>query len=163
VIGREIRSYLHGDRSYSVEVGHMLFAVNRWEKKTEIERLLEGSEVVVVNRYSPSNFAYGMARGLKLSWLMGLEEGLPKADLVLVLDAPPSGLTTRRGQDKDNYERNIPFQERVRHAYLQLSKELGWTTINAAQGIESTSVLVAAVVSEALAARGREVAGAKPQ
>lgn len=160
VIGREIKSYLHGDRTYPVEVGHMLFAVNRWEKKAEIERLLASSEVVVVNRYSPSNFAYGTARGLKLSWLTGLEEGLPKADLVLVLDAPPSGLTTRRGSSKDNYERNIPFQDRVRHAYLQLSKELGWTTINAAQGIQSTNELITTAVSEALAARGRQVPGA---
>jgi len=160
VIGKEIKSYLHGDRAYSAEVGHMLYAVNRWEKKTEIERLLESSEVVVVNRYSPSNFAYGSARGLKLSWLMCLEEGLPKADLVILLDAPPSGLTTRRGPGKDNYERNIPFQERVRHAYLQLSRELGWTTVNAAQGIQSTSQLVTSAVSEALAARGRPVPGA---
>jgi dTMP kinase len=160
VIGREIKSYLHGDRSYSSEVGHMLYAVNRWEKKGEIEKLLASSDVVVVNRYSPSNFAYGTARGLKLSWLMGLEEGLPKADLVLVLDAPPSALTTRRGPGRDNYERNIPYQERVRHAYLQLSRELGWTTVNAALGIQSTSQLIAAAVSEALAARGKEVEGA---
>ena len=162
VIGREIKGYLHGDRSYSAEVGHMLYAVNRWEKKAELERLIAASEVVVVNRYSPSNFAYGTARGLRLQWLMALEDGLPKADLVLVLDAPPSGLTARRGTGKDNYERNIPFQERVRHAYLQLSKELGWTVINAAQGIQSTSQLVTAAVSAALAARGRPVQGAPP-
>jgi len=159
VIGREIKSYLHGDRAYSAEVGHMLYAVNRWERKPEIERLLDSSDVVVVNRYSPSNFAYGTARGLSLTWLMGLEEGLPKADLVLVLDAPPSGLATRRGPSKDNYERNMPFQDRVRDAYLQLSRELGWTTVNAAQGIEGTSRLVTATVSEALAARGRPVPG----
>lgn len=160
VIGREIKSYLHGERTYSAEVGHMLYAVNRWEKKQELERLLSSSDVVVVNRYSPSNYAYGTARGLRLSWLMSLEEGLPAADLVLVLDAPPSGLTARRGQGKDNYERNIPFQERVRHSYLQLSRELGWTTVNAAQGIQGTSELVTAAVSAALAARGRPVAGA---
>ena len=160
MIGREIKSYLHGDRVYSAEVGHMLYAINRWEKKAEIERLLASSEVVVVNRYSPSNFAYGTARGLRLSWLMGLEEGLPKPDLVLVLDAPPSELVTRRGPHKDNYERNIPFQERVRRAYLELSKELGWTTVDAAQGIQSTSQLITSAVSETLAARGRPVPGA---
>ena len=155
VIGREIRSYLHGDRTYSAEVGHMLYAVNRWEKKAEIERLLAGSDAVVVNRYSPSNFAYGSARGLRLPWLMALEEGLPKADLVLVLDAPPTALTARRGPSKDNYERNIPYQERVRHAYLQLSRELGWTVIDAAQGVQGTSQLLTAAVTDALAARGR--------
>ena len=160
VIGGEIKSYLHGDRTYSAEVGHMLYAINRWERKAEIERMLASSEVVVVNRYSPSNFAYGTARGLSLPWLIGLEEGLPKPDLVLVLDAPPSGLVTRRGTRKDNYERNVPFQERVRHAYLRLSKEFGWTTVNADQGIQGTSQLITSAVSEILAARGRPVPGA---
>ena len=154
VIGREIKNYLVGNRTYSPEVGHMLYAINRQEKKADLERLLSSSDVVIVNRYSASNYAYGMAKGLKLDWLMNLEEGLPKADLVLVLDAPPSALTTRRGPNKDRYERNMDLQEKVRRVYLQLSKELGWTVVNAAQGIESTSHALTAAVSEALRTRG---------
>ncbi len=154
-IGREIKNYLLGNRDYSVEVGHMLYAINRWEKKKELEGLLVSSEVVVVNRYSPSNFAYGMAKGLSLEWLMSLEAGLPKADLVLVLDAPPAVVATRRGRSKDQYERNVAFQEGVRKAYLQLGKEFGWKVIDAAQGIENTSALLTAAVAEELRSRGR--------
>jgi dTMP kinase len=157
VIGREIRNYLLGNRTYSAEVGHMLYAINRWEKKDEVERLLKNTDVVIVNRYSASNFAYGMARGLKLDWLMNLEKGLPEADLVLVLDAPPSAIVSRRGPYKDKYERNVELQERVRRIYLELSKRLGWTVINAAQSIDGTNRILTAAVSEALAARGRTV------
>jgi len=157
VIGREIKSYLLGNRSYSPQVGHMLYAINRWEKKDDLERLLATSEVVVVNRYSASNYAYGTAKGLKLDWLMKLEEGLPKADLVLVLDAPPTALASRRGSNKDNYERNIEFQEKVRRAYLELSREPEWKVVNAAQGIENTNHLLAAAVTDELKARGREI------
>lgn len=160
VIGREIKNYLLGNRNYSAEVGHMLYAINRWEKKDEIEGLLADSDVVIVNRYSASNFAYGMAKGLKLDWLMNLEEGLPKADLVLVLDAPPSALVSRRGP-KDKYESNIELQEEVRRVYLKLSKQLGWTVIDAAQGIESTNQVLVAAASKALVARGL-MGGSKP-
>lgn len=157
VIGREIKGYLLGRRDYSPEVGHMLFAANRWEKKDVIERLLSKSEVVIVNRYSASNLAYGTAKGLELDWLINLEAGLPKADLVMVLDAPPSTLYPRRGLNKDKYERSIELQERVRRAYLHLAEEFGWTIINAAQGIESTNHTIVATVAKALAERGRTV------
>ncbi len=157
VIGREIKSYLLGNRNYSPEVGHMLYAVNRWENKAQVEHLLADSDVVVVNRYSASNFAYGVAKGLKLDWLMSLEEGLPKPNLVLVLDAPPATLSFRRGPNKDEYERNLELQEKVRRAYLQLSKQFGWTLINAAQGIQNTNQILIGAVSEAMAAYGRTV------
>jgi dTMP kinase len=153
VIGREIKNYLLGNRNYSAAVGHMLYAINRWEKRDEIKKLLVDSDVLIVNRYSASNFAYGVAKGLKLEWLMNLEEGLPKADLVLVLDAPPSILVSRRGS-KDKYERSIDLQEEVRRVYLRLSKQLGWTVINAAQGIESTNRVLVATVSKVLVAKG---------
>lgn len=157
VIGREIKGFLLGGRPYSAEVGHMLYAVNRWEKKNELEALLTKSDVLVVNRYSPSNLAYGVANGLKLDWLVNLEEGLPKANLVLVLDAPPSALASRRGLDKDKYERNVELQERVRGVYLELAKEFGWTVIDADQGIQGTHDALTSIVSEALAARGRGI------
>jgi dTMP kinase len=135
----------------------MLYAVNRWESKGEIERLLSRSEVLVVNRYSPSNLAYGIANGLSLDWLVNLETGLPAADLVLVMDARPSVLASRRGANKDNYERDVGFQERVREAYLSLAVKFGWTVVSAGQGIETTGQLITKEVAAALRSRGRTV------
>jgi len=155
VIGREIRGFLFGNRNYSPEVGHMLYAVNRWENKAKIQEMLSNSDVVIVNRYSASNFAYGTAIGLQLDWLVNLEAGLPKADLVLVLDAPPSSVSSRRGLSKDKYEKNIDLQERVRTAYLRLAKQFGWKVINAAQGIQSTNSALTKEVVEVLQSRGQ--------
>lgn len=154
-IGREIRGFLHGGRTYSAEVGHMLYAVNRWEKKGEIEALLAASDVLIVNRYSASNLAYGVANGLKLDWLANLETGLPSADLVLVLDAPPSILSSRRGSNKDRYERNLDLQERVRKVYLELAEEFKWVVVDATQGIQNTHLVLVAEVKEVLEARDR--------
>jgi dTMP kinase len=156
-IGSEIRGFLSGSRAYSAEVRHMLYAVNRWERKTDIDALLATFDVLVVNRYSASNLAYGIANGLKLNWLVNLEAGLPAADLVFILNAPPSMLSSRRGLSKDIYERNPDLQEKVHRVYLQLAEEFKWTVIDATQRIQNTHLMLVRMVARALTARGRSV------
>ncbi len=156
-LGAEIKMFLLGNRNYPPEVRHILFAANRWEKKDELESILSKTDVVVVNRYSESNLAYGVANGLKLEWLVNLEAGLPKPDQVIVLDAPPIALRSRRGRSKDEYERNVDLQERTRGAYLKLASAFGWRVVDATGGIEATSRALISAVSDALKAAGRTV------
>lgn len=156
-IGREIRRFLDGSVSYPFEVRAMLYAANRWEKRRELEDALTRTDVVVVNRYTGSNLAYGISNGLRLDWLLNLEDGLPKPDLVLVLDAPPSLLAPRRGFNKDTYERNLDLQERARKGYLDLALKLGWKVVDATKGIDETGRAVSVEVSAALKAKGRTV------
>ncbi|HUI86312.1 MAG TPA: dTMP kinase [Nitrososphaerales archaeon] len=156
-IGGEIRAFLLGTKNYPPEVRHMLFAANRWERKRAIEDRLERRDVVIVNRYTESNLAYGVANGLPIDWLLNLEAGLPKTDLVLVLDATPSTFYNRRGTKKDTYENDAGLQERARRAYTELGARFGWVTVNASSGIQETSQLVTEAVSKLLASRGRAV------
>jgi dTMP kinase len=44
-IGMEIRAFLDGRRDYPAEVKHLLFSANRWEKKKEIESMIENGTV----------------------------------------------------------------------------------------------------------------------
>ncbi len=150
-IGKEIKRFFVGEKNYTPEVRSLLFAANRWERKAELEATLSRTEAVIVNRYSESNLAYGTSIGLRLEWLLGLEAGLPKADLVLVLDAPPSALYQRRGLNKDRYERDSALQERARKSYLELSAKFGWKVIDASQGIQKTSSAMTSAVSQLLA------------
>src|SRR5208337_848824 len=156
-LGKEIKSFLLGTKNYPPEVRHMLFAANRWEKKDELESILARTDIVIVNRYSESNLAYGIANGLKLEWLVNLEAGLPKPGTVIVLDAPPAALNSRRGHDKDEYERNRGLQERTREAYLKLAGDFGWTVVKATGGIDATSQALIRAVSYSLNAAGRTV------
>ncbi|MGD0477218.1 MAG: dTMP kinase [Nitrososphaerales archaeon] len=157
ILGREIRSFLLGARNYPPEVRHMLFAANRWEKKDELESILSRTGILIVNRYSESNLAYGVANGLKLEWLANLEAGLPKPDTVIVLDAPPAALHSRRGPNQDEYERNSDLQERTREAYLKLASDFGWKVVNATGGIDTTSQALIGAVSDSLKTAGRTV------
>ena len=157
ILGREIKSFLLGTRNYPPEVRHMLFAANRWEKKKELESILSRIGIVIVNRYSESNLAYGVANGLRLEWLANLEKGLPKPDTVIVLDAPPAALHSRRGPNQDEYERNSGLQERTREAYLKLAGDFGWKVVNATGGIDATSQALIGAISDSLKTAGRTI------
>jgi len=85
-VGIEIKQFLDGKRDYSDEVKMMLLSANRWEKKSEIESIIGKGTTIIMNRYYQSNLVYGISKGLKLKWLLALDEGLPKADLVVVID-----------------------------------------------------------------------------
>lgn len=156
-IGREIKRFLLGTRLYPQEVRALLYAANRWERKAELEAILTRTDATIVNRYTGSNLAYGVSNGLPLQWLVNLEAGLPKPDLVLLLDAPPSTLVPRRGFNKDTYERNLGLQERARKVYLELARDPTWKVIDATQGIEGTSLSIQSAVAQIFAARGRTV------
>ena len=151
-IGREIRRFLGGAVSYPPEVRAMLYAANRWEKRADLEATLSKTDATVVNRYSGSNLAYGVSSGLELNWLLNLEAGLPKPDLVLVLDAPPARLAPRRGANRDSYEKNASLQEKARRAYLEHATRFGWTVVDADRSIRETSKTIESAVSRILMA-----------
>ena len=60
-----------------------------------------------MNRYRESNLVYGITNGLKLDWLEKLDEGLPKSDLVIVLDVPQKESFARKKQNRDKFEKNL--------------------------------------------------------
>jgi dTMP kinase len=151
-IGEEIKSFLSGRMTYPTELQHLLFAANRWEKSDEIKSYLHAGETIIVNRYTESNLAYGKANGLDIDWLDSLERGLPRADLVIVLDASPRSLSSRRrGSSKDSYERSSTLQSKAQKAYRELARKRGWKLIDASGSVGDVQAAVLATVKEALA------------
>jgi dTMP kinase len=148
-IGKEIRAFLSGERKNLLpELRHMLFAANRWEKVPLIREHREARKTIIVNRYSESNIVYGVANGLRIEWLMALEEGLPKPDLVVVLDAPHTGLVTRRPGTKDSYEKDSDLQSRAQKLYRDLAPRFGWVVLDASGEIEAVHESLVEVVKE---------------
>jgi dTMP kinase len=150
-IGKEIKAFLSGRRAYPVELQHLLFAANRWEKLENIKSSLRAGEVIVVNRYTDSNLAYGKANGLDTVWLASLENGLPRADLVIVLDASPRSLSSRRpSKSKDVYEKSSALQDKAQKAYRELARKHGWSLIDADGPVRDVQASVVKTVREAL-------------
>ena len=132
-IGKEIDKYLHGKRTFPPQTIHTLLAANRWEKVDEIKKAQEKNSVVIMNRYAESNLVYGLANGLKLPWLEGLDAGLPKSDLVIVLDVPQNESFKRKQQNRDKFEKNAKFSQTISRTYRKLAKKKRWKIIDATQ------------------------------
>jgi dTMP kinase len=150
-IGKEIRAFLSDARSYPVQLQHMLFAANRWEKLEEIRSHLRAGDMMIINRYTESNLAYGRANGLDIDWLDNLEKGMPKADLVIVLDASPQSLHSRRPVTrKDAYEKSSALQSKAQNAYRDLAMARGWKLLNANGSVRQVHKTVLETVRSAL-------------
>ena len=136
-LGVEIEKFLKGKVDFRPEIRQLLYVANRWERKKDIDTWLKGGEVVIADRYIPSGIVYGLANNLRLNWIVALEEGLPKPDMVIVIDVPVDSTFKRsRIEDRDVYEKNRQFMEKVRRIYLESAGKLGWRIINGDAPIE---------------------------
>lgn len=130
-IGREIRAFLDGKRNYPTEVKHILLSANRWEKKREIESMMDNGTIIILNRYYQSNLVYGVSNGLSIDWLLNLDKGLPKEDLVIVLDVSPKVSHQRQAaEDSDVFEKDQKLIAEVHKNYRVLARKFRWKIIN---------------------------------
>lgn len=150
-LGKEINGFLHGKRKFPPQVIHCLLAANRWEKESEIRKAESQNSVLIMNRYYQSNLVYGVANGMKLSWLQGLDEGLPKADLVIVLDVSQKESFSRKKSNRDKFEKNAQFLKTISTTYRKLAKKYHWHIVNASQPKESVHNDIMRVLSKKLA------------
>ncbi len=130
-IGKEIQLFLEGKREYNPIVRQLLYTANRYERNKDIGNYLQEMDFVIIDRYIPSGLAYGMVNGLELDWMLELERLLHQPDLVILLDVPTDISKKRKEEiNKDVYEKDLNFLEKVREAYLKLAGLFGWLIIS---------------------------------
>jgi dTMP kinase len=95
--GSLINAYLSNKQSFGDEQIHLLFTLNRWEAKANMEQLLKSGTTIVVDRYSYSGVAFSNAKGLDYNWCRSPEAGLLKPDLVLLLTLSQEAMSKRGG------------------------------------------------------------------
>ena len=130
-IGKEIRQYLDGKRKFPPQVIHCLLSANRWEKLEQIKQAQEKNSVLIMNRYYHSNLVYGLANGMKEKWLENLDAGLPKADLVILLDVTQKESFNRQKTNRDKFEKNEEFLRKISKIYKTTAKKKRWKIIDA--------------------------------
>ena len=130
-VGKEIKKYLMGKRKLPVQVVHCLLAANRWEKVKDIKDAISKNSILIMNRYYQSNLVYGLVNGINLSWLENLDAGLPKADLVIVLDVSQKEAFSRKKSKRDEFEKNREFSRKISKAYKQLARKKHWKVVDA--------------------------------
>lgn len=117
-----------------------IYAMDRFLFLSELNKALDGNDVVLLDRYVFSNLAY---QGAKMkdpegadelrAWIHQLELGflgLPYPDLTIFLDVPLEIIEKRLSEDRgkreylnggwDIHEKDLEFQKRVREGYLDM-------------------------------------------
>ncbi len=149
-VGKEIKNFLSGKRKFPSQVIHCLLAANRWERSNEIKNALKKNYIVIMNRYYQSNLVYGTVNGLELDWLENLDKGLPKENLVILLDVNMSDSFSRKKQRRDKFEKDTKFAKKVTNAYRRLAKKYGWCIVNASQEKEKVHQDILKIVNRHL-------------
>lgn len=149
--GRQIGEFLNGRFGRLDQVAPalaaLLYAGDRFESKGVLQEALSHSDVVVLDRYVPSNMAhqagklFGDEQTRLLEWIEHLEYrlyALPRADRVILLDLPvplAQQLISRKARrdytDKpaDLQEADASYLNRVRSMYLQLAADAYWSIV----------------------------------
>ncbi len=141
--GKAIGDFLNG-RFGSLEEVHpqlaaVLYAGDRFESLNVLNEALESSDVVVLDRFTASNFAHqaaklqGEEREKLINWIDDIEHrvfGLPRPDLNVLLDISSTWsreLVSRKderdytSEEADIQENDRPYLERVRQCYRDIA------------------------------------------
>ncbi len=137
----------------------LLYAGDRFESRNVLESARENSDVIVLDRYVPSNIAHQTAkagpeeRSQLQEWIEHIEYNifqLPKPDLVVLLDIPVSvsqELIRRKNprsytdQTTDLQESDTSYLAAVRDVYLSLAKKSpNWQIVSVTDGEQLRSI-----------------------
>jgi dTMP kinase len=154
-VGRLLKAYLAGTKQLDYHAVHLLYAANKYERASKIKTKIQRGYYVIINRYTPSNLAYGMAHGLPLEWLISLENGLPKPDAVFLLDVSPKISFDRKEVGRDVHEGNVEYLKAVRRDYLRLARKYGWIILDGEAGPLAVSADIRKHVSKIVLRKAR--------
>lgn len=191
VFARSIADYLNGKfgelHSIDPHLAALLYAGDRAESKDVLLAAGRAADVLILDRYVASNFAYQAARLAPaqrpafIDWIAEIEHtanGLPVAELTLLLDVPvqtAADLVTRKGERdyttarQDIHERDTAYLATVRAVYLELARtdtRSRWATVTCTRpdgtllSVEQIQARIWEQVAPALAA-GRAAAGSR--
>ncbi len=149
-IGEEIARALQGEREYGPDVMQLLYVANRYERKPDLLRWLEGGLTLVCDRYTASSIAYGEAQDLDPIWLTDVQRFLPPAALTILLDIAPETAVRRKAVDRDRYERDLALQERVRASYHRQAAGPRWVQLDGERPVDVIAADVFTAVASVL-------------
>ena len=155
--GKKVADFLNGRFGQLHEVNpflaSLLYAGDRFESKNWLAAVIDQHDVVIFDRYVPSNMAHqaskldGAERAELIAWIEELEFGiyeLPRPDLCVLLDIPApvaQQLIARKAprdyteQAADLQESDSTHLERTRQVYLELAQtHSGWNCVSCVQG-----------------------------
>ncbi len=145
VFGEAIGRYLNGEfgdvDAVAPQLASLLYAGDRFATSEDLRRRCREQDLVLCDRYVPSNLAHQAAklprdqREAFLSWITHIEYGIygvPRPDLVVYLDVPVEWaiqlVRRKKARDytqlkADIHEKNEDYLYRCRNVYVSLAQK----------------------------------------
>ncbi len=148
-----VAKYLRGEYGTAEDVGpyrgSLFYALDRYDKSSDIKRWLDEGTTVIANRYVSANMGHQAgkiddleARDKYLEWLDNLEYnicGIPRPDQTIFLFVPPeigqqlvdhkNHREYTQGKSRDIHEADLTHLQKASQAYMYVAEKYNWTTI----------------------------------
>lgn len=154
--GKMIDAYLRNKENLSDEGIHLLFTVNRWEAKNQMENDLKAGTTIIVDRYSYSGIAYSAAKGLDFEWCKSPEKGLLRPDLVIYLTLTDEVMARRGGFGEERYE-SSEMQQKVKKMFEKMIVAPLWQVVDADKTEDNLSEELEKIVIKKIQNVGEEI------
>jgi dTMP kinase len=142
--GKFIARYLKNEFGDAHQVNPYLislaYSLDRVTAKDKINQWLASDQLVIADRYTPSNQAYQSAklppekRKEFVDWLIKMEykeNKIPAEDLVLFLYVPVEfSQKMMSGRNKDGHESQLEYLREVEQQYLSFARRRHWVKID---------------------------------
>ena len=150
MVGRYLAGEFGSKEELVPEFVGLLYALDRYHAKRELNRKLDMGITLVLDRYKASNLAHQGAKFLKkgeqekfINWLVAVESRLPREDAVVFLNMPEDAAQKlmqgpdrikdyRKGEAKDLHESDTEYLRRTREVYKRLAKKQKWVWVDVA-------------------------------
>jgi len=124
--GKEVRKILNEEKAVLPRQLQKLFAEDRnWHQKNKIVPALKKGQIVISDRSQFSSFAFGVASGITLGYLLSLNNKFIEPDLVILLKTSAKTSIQRiknRGEKQTLFEKEKQL-EKVWQIYEKLAKK----------------------------------------
>lgn len=122
-IGQIIWKWLRKENDLSQETIELLMAADKVSAKTAFKTLEQsGYDILLLDRYKMSQFAYSIASGVDPHLVGVLQDLIPDPDHTVYLDVTPGVSMARQGKHgaNDRYESDYNLLSEVRDTYLDM-------------------------------------------
>lgn len=146
-IGELIGKWLRGEFKADQPTIELLMAADKQNQQNWFTFLEEeGVEVLILDRYIASQWAYSIAQGIEHCFAEALQHYMRPPDMTIFLDIPAEVSLARKGKHNggvnDRYEADLLLQQRASEVYKE---HLGWDDIDI-DGLQSMEAIAAEAI-----------------
>ncbi len=150
LVGKYLAGEFGSKEELPPEFASLLYTLDRYHMKNDLERKLGLGVSFVFNRYRASNLAHHGAKFLKktgqenfVKWLKTVESRLPKENATVFLNMPEEAAQKlmngkdrqqdyRQGKTKDQHESDVAYLARTREIFKRLARKEKWVWVDCA-------------------------------